>query len=134
MPQVELVKDAERYFRLLNCKSTNVKNIQFVNGQCIEVYYTQRDDFVSTSDKTNVVIAAFTTAQAQIKLYSVLEHLQMRSLHLDTDSVIFTIQPGEWVLPLGDFLGKLTNKLDDEEDIMNFVSGGSENYTYQTKK
>ena len=51
MPQVELVKDAERYFRLLNCKSTNVKNIQFVNDQCIEVYYTQGDDFVSTSDR-----------------------------------------------------------------------------------
>ena len=112
MPQVKLVNDAEHYFCLLNCKSTNDP----------------------MSDRTNVVIAAFTTAQAQIKLYSVLEHLQMRSLHLDTDSVIFTIQPGEWVLPLGDFLGKLTNKLDDKEDIMNFVSGGSENYTYQTKK
>ena len=64
MPQVELVKDAERYFRLLK-KSTNVKNIQFVNDQCNEVYYTQGDDFVSTFDKTNVVIAAFTTAQAR---------------------------------------------------------------------
>ena len=89
MPQVELVKDAERYFRLLNCKSTNLKNIQFVNDQCIEVYYTQGDDFVSTSDKTNVVIAAFTTAQARLKLYSVLERLQMRTLYFDTDSVIF---------------------------------------------
>ena len=85
MPEVELVKDAERYFRLLNCKSTNVKNIQFVNDQCIEVYYTQGDDFVSTS----VVIASFTTAQARLKLYSVLERLQMRTLYFDTDSVIF---------------------------------------------
>lgn len=25
MPQVELVKDTERYFRLLNCQSTQVK-------------------------------------------------------------------------------------------------------------
>ena len=89
MPQVELVKDAEHYFCLLNCKSTNVKNIQFVNDQCIEVYYTQGDDFASTSGKTNVVIADFTTAQARLKLYSVLERLQMRTLYFDTDSVIF---------------------------------------------
>ena len=75
MPQVDLVKDAERYLRLLNCKSTNMKNIQFVNNQCIEVFYTEGDDFVSTSDKTNVVIAAFTTAQARLKLYSVPERL-----------------------------------------------------------
>ena len=133
MPQVELVKDAERYFRLLNCKSTNVKNIQFVNDQCIEVYYTQGDDFVSTSDKTNVVIAAFTTAQARLKLYSLLERLQMRTLYFDTDSVIFTSRPGEWVPPLGDYLGELTNELDDEDYITTFVSGGPKNYAYQTK-
>ena len=62
MPQVELVKDVERYFRLLTCQSTHVKNIQFANDECIELYYTQGDGFVFTSDKTNVVIAAFTTA------------------------------------------------------------------------
>ena len=133
MPQVELVKDAERYFHLLNCKSTSVKNIHFVNDQCIEVYYTQGDEFVSTSDKTNVVIAAFTTAQAQLKLYSVLECLQMRALYFNTDSVIFTSRPGEWVPPMGDYLGELTNELDDGDYIMTFVSGGPKNYAYQTK-
>ena len=66
MPQVELVKDAERFFQLLTCQSTQVTNIQFVNDDCIEVYYTQGDGFVSTSDKTNVVIAAFTTAHARL--------------------------------------------------------------------
>ena len=110
-----------------------MKNIQFVNDQCIEVYYTQGDDFVSTSDKTNVVIAAFTTAQARLKLYSVLERLQMRTLYFDTDSVIFTSRPGEWVPPLGDYLGELTNELDDEDHITTFVSGGQKNYAYQTK-
>ena len=124
MPQVELVKDAEYYFHLLNCKSTNVKSIQFVNDQCTKVYYTHGEEFVPTSDRTNVVIAAFTTAQAPLKLYSVLKHLQMRTLYLDTDLMIFTIRPGEWVLPLGDFLGKLTNKLNDKDDITTFVSGG----------
>ena len=102
MPQVELVKDPVRYFKLLNCQSTHVKNVQFVNDECVEVYYARGDDFVSTSNKTSVVIAAFTTAHARLKLYSVLERLQTRVLYLDTDSVIFTSQPNEWMPPLGD--------------------------------
>ena len=133
MPQVELVKDAGRYFQLLTCQSTQVKNIQFVNDECVEVYYNQGEDFVTTSDKTNVVIAAFTTAHARLKLYSVLERLQHRICYFDTDSCIFTSQPGEWMPPLGDYLGELTNELDDDDYITTFVSGGPKNYAYQTK-
>ena len=44
LPQVELVKDPERYFKLLTCQATQVKNIQFVNDECVEVYYTKGDD------------------------------------------------------------------------------------------
>ena len=77
MPQVELVKDPVRYFKLLNCQSTHVKNVQFVNDECVEVYYIRGDDFVSTSNKTT---------HARLKLYSVLERLQTRVLYLDTDS------------------------------------------------
>ena len=122
MPQVEFVKDTERYFRLLTCQSTQVKNIQFVNDDCIEVYYTQGDELFSTSDKTNVAIAAFTTAHARLKLYSVLELLQQRVLYFDTDSIIYTSKPGEWNPPLGDYLGELTNELDDDDYITTFVS------------
>ena len=79
------------------------------------------------------MIAAFPTAQARLKLYSVLERFQMRTLSFDTDSVIFTSRPGEWVPPLGDYLSELTNELDDEDHITTFVSGGPKNYAYQTK-
>ena len=73
MPQVELVKEPERYFQLLASQSTQVKHIQFVKDECVEVYYTRGDD----------VIAAFTTAHARLKLYSVLECLQTRVLYFD---------------------------------------------------
>ena len=71
-----------------------------MNDECVEVYYTREDDFIPTSDKTNVVIAAFTIARTRLKLYSVLECLQTRVLYFDTDSVIFTNQPNEWMPPL----------------------------------
>lgn len=97
---LELVKDPERYFKLLTCQSTQVKNIQFVNDECVEVYYTRGEGIVPASYKTNVAIATFT--QARLKLYSVLEQMQQRVLYFDTDSVIFTSQPDEWMPPLGD--------------------------------
>ena len=50
-----------------------------------------------------------------------------------TDETIFTSRPGEVVPPLGDYLGELTNELDDEDHITIFVSGGPKNYAYQTK-
>ena len=57
MVQVELVKDPERYFKLLTFQSTQVKNIQFVNDECVEVHYTRGEGFVvPASEKTNVVI------------------------------------------------------------------------------
>ena len=93
MPQVELVRDPERYFQLLTCQSMQVKNIQFVNDECVEVYYSHVKGFISGSDKTNVVIAAFTTTHARLKLYSVLECLQTRVLYFDADSVFFTSEP-----------------------------------------
>ena len=104
MLQVELVKDPERYFRLLTCQSTQGKNVQFVYDECVEVYYNRGEGFVPASEKTNVVIDTFSTAQARLKLYSVLEQLQQRVVYFDTVPVIFISQPDEWMPPLGDYL------------------------------
>ena len=104
MLQVKLVKDPERYFKLRAYQSTQVKNIQFVNDECVEVHYTRGGGFVPASEKTNVVIDTFTTAQAGLKLYSVLEQLQQRVVYFNTVSVIFISQPDEWKPPLGDYL------------------------------
>ncbi|XP_029209285.2 uncharacterized protein LOC114973034 [Acropora millepora] len=133
MPPVELVRDPERYYELLTCQSTQVKNIlQFVNDECVQVYYTHGEGFISGSDNMNVVIAAFTTEHARLKLYSVLERLQTRFLYFDTDSVIFKREPPNWMPALGDYPGELTNELDDDY-ITTFVSSGPKNYAYQTR-
>ena len=128
MPQVELVRDPERYYQLFTCQSTQVKNIHFVNDECVEVYYTREEGFISGSDKTNVVIAAFTSAHAGLKFYSVLERLQTRVIYFDTDSTIFTSEPTDWMPALGDYLGELTNELDDDDYITTFLSSSPKNY------
>lgn len=65
---------------------------------------------ISLRGRTNVVIAAYTTAQARLKLYSYLESLGDRTLYADTDSIIFTARLGEWSPPLGDYLGVITDE------------------------
>ena len=47
------------------------------------------DDLVEVSGRTNVVIAAYTTAQARLKLYGYLERLNTRTLYCDTDCNLF---------------------------------------------
>ena len=78
-----------------------------------------------------MVIAAFTTAYARLKLYDVLDQLQDRALYYDTDSVIFVSQPGDPEPPTGPYLGELTDELKGDH-ITTFISGGPKNYCYRT--
>ena len=78
-----------------------------------------------------MVVAAFTTAYARLKLYDVLFMLQERVLYYDTDSVIFVSKPGEPEPPTGPYLGQLTDELGGDY-ITSFVSGGPKNYSYRT--
>ena len=72
----------------------------------------------------NVFIAAFTTTYALLKLYSVMDNMSDRVLYDEIDSIIFVSRPGDWVPPLGDFLGELTSELDPSDHIVEFVSAG----------
>lgn len=92
--------------------------------------YQYKEEFVEESGRTNVVIAAYTTAQARLKLYSYLEQLGARALCAEADSVVYTSRPGEWTPELGNYLGDITDEVPDN-GIIEFVSGGPKNYAYK---
>ena len=96
------------------------------------VNYETTDGFVNDDDKTNVYVAAFTTAHARLKLYKVLDQLQERALYCDTDSVIYLSGDNDPVV--GDYLGELTDELDDSDFITEFCAGGPKLYAYKTSK
>ncbi|CAH3157613.1 unnamed protein product, partial [Porites evermanni] len=60
-----------------------------------------------------------------------LDTLQQQVLYYDTDSVVYKWRPGQPSIAIGDFLGDMTDELDGDV-ITEFVSGGAENYGYQT--
>jgi DICT domain-containing protein len=70
-------------------KTKVVKSIRFYGDTLAYVTYAMEDDFVDVLPNTNVVIAAFVTAQARLKLYTYLEKLQERVLYMDTGILLF---------------------------------------------
>ncbi|CAB4015323.1 DNA polymerase [Paramuricea clavata] len=131
MTKVKIISDPAEYFDLLSSDQINVTDANFINDELIEVHFENVDEFVESDGKTNVVIAAFTTAHARLKLYGVLEQLNRRVLYFDTDSVIYVSKEDEWEPPTGSYIGQLTDELDGGY-ITTFVSGGPKNYAYET--
>ena len=99
------------------------------------VFKTVADDECVENGKTNVFVAAFTTCHARLKLYSYLHAMQERVLYFDTDSVIYSKQPGQTELPIGDFLGDLTNEVEHGRPYCGlYKSGGPKKLWIQEQR
>ena len=71
----KLISDPAGYFHLLSSDKVNVTDGNFINDETIEAHFENVDEFIEVNGKTNVVIAAFTTAHACLMLYSIWEQL-----------------------------------------------------------
>ena len=109
------------------------KSFRLLNKDTVLVSAKTEKDFIYPDKKGNVVHAAFVTCYARLKLYNeLLETLKDRVLYMDTDSAIYFSKEGDFHPPLGDYLGDLTNILDDDKSIIEtFCSGGPKNYGYR---
>ena len=133
MTKTKMVTEPNELFDLLSSKEYVVGDARLVNDDTVEVQYCNAEEFEEPDSKTNVVIAAFTTAYARLKLYDLLDQLQKQVLYYDTDSVIYVHEPGKPDPPLGDYLGDLTDELDGDY-ITEFMAGGPKNYAYVTSQ
>ena len=111
-----------------------VTDLRIFSEDVMEIVFSVADDECVENGKTNVFVAAFTTCHARLKLYSYLHAMQERVLYFDTDSVIYSKQLGQSELPIGDFLGDLTNEVEHGDHIVDFTSGGPKNYGYRTAR
>jgi hypothetical protein len=108
-----------------------VNDLLFINDEFVALRYENKEEFVAPLSNTNVVIAAYVTAHARLKLYELLERLQDRILYFDTDSILYEHKEGVWNPPLGDYLGELKDETNGVP-ICTFLSGGPKNYAYET--
>ncbi|XP_034080793.1 uncharacterized protein LOC117551842 isoform X1 [Gymnodraco acuticeps] len=133
LTQTKIVTKAEEFLNLLFSAKHKVTYFSFLNPRTALVQWCYGENCYSTPNKVdNIFIAAFTTAYARLKLYSELEKLQRRVFYYDTDSIIYVTRQGESPLPMGVYLGDLTDELGGDT-IKEFVSAGPKSYAYQTK-
>lgn len=124
------VSDPAEYIEMMTDDSKEIMDIIVANDEHLALRWNCKAEFVEALPNTNVILAAYTTAQARLKLYTLLEKLQDRVLYFDTDSVVYIHSENEWNPPLGDYLGELKDETKGVP-ITSFISGGPKNYAYQ---
>jgi hypothetical protein len=132
--QHKLIDDISQLYELFMNDLYIVKDVNFLNDNIAQVFYTKSDDMHAGTNDTNVIIASFVTCYARLKLLDLLEKLDDRVLYFDTDSCIFVSREGLWEPELGDYLGELTNEIEgsDGNYIVEGVFPGPKNYSYKT--
>ena len=142
MNQSQTFNELGKLMNTLTDPSKKIIDFHILNENVISVDYKHSEDFEPQSINTNVTIASFCTSWARLKLWSVMNKLGERVLYHDTDSIIFSVKDGEYVPPLGEYLGQLTSELTckelgcrketcTEHYIEEFVSCGPKNYSFK---
>jgi hypothetical protein len=121
-------------FDLILSDKEIVSDIQFVNDDMLEVQYTTHPEFEGVHPFSNVVMAAFITAEARIKLYNVISDLGERCYYIDTDSCIF-MAPGPQAENglLGEMTDEILSTYGVHDTIGKFAGTGPKSYGYMLK-
>ena len=127
--KITYVSDPAEYVELMTDDTLEVTDLMYANKEHVAVRWRTKGEFLEVLPNTNVILAAYTTAQARLKLYTLLEGLQERVVYFDTDSVVYIHDENQWNPPLGDHLGELKDETNGVP-ITEFVSGGAKNYAY----
>ena len=137
LPQTEIVTDYGRYMQIINDPTVEVTSELMYDENNMYLTFKKLDDLDAYQSVQNLVIAAFVTSYARLKLLDIIEkieHIRFGSvLYFDTDSVIYVYQKGDPdPIPLGNFLGELTDELGGCKGTK-FVSLGPKSYGYEKK-
>ena len=140
MGKTEHIKDPVRLNQILTNDKIDFDSLNYfdINDALLQVNYKYKNEFKESNYKTNIFIAAFTTALARLKLYETLELLGEQVLYCDTDSIIYKYMPGTKDIKINTYdnrLGYFKDEMADEygpgKYITEFVSGGPKNYAFK---
>lgn len=83
-------KQVEELYDLLSNPSVIVNKIIPAGDSLLYINWKSQSEATDQLSTANVVIAVYTTTQARLRLYDLLESLGRRILYYDTDSIIYT--------------------------------------------
>ena len=144
LPQSVFINSERGFYHVMTDRRKKLRDVQVINKDVAMITYDYHDLCQPDNESLNIFIAAFTTANARLRLYGILEKLGDKVCYYDTDSCIYIQPPGEYKIPLGNHLGDMTTELGcadvncqdnncaKEHYICEFVSCGPKNYAYLT--
>ena len=116
------------YIKLMHDRHIQVQDVVYTNEESVAVYSNVKGEEIEPgSTHTNCMLAAYTTANARLWLYGVMEQLSKRALYTDTDSIIYVHKRGEWNPDTGNFLRDLKDKYPHQE-LTQYIGLGVKNY------
>ena len=86
--QTTIVDSEKEFNELLTCPGTEVTNLIFPNDDVAWVSWNYSQDNVAIGKNVNVVVAAYVTTQARLKLHEYLSKLRKSVLYCDRESAI----------------------------------------------
>jgi len=135
------INDLSTMYMYLTDPSKNISDWHILNENMMLMEYTKKHYMDIDDCLGNVVLAAFCTSYARLKLWGEMFKIGTRVLYHDTDSIIFSAKEGEYIPSTGSYLGQFTNELVCKEVgcqgcleghwITEFVSCGPKNYAYK---
>ena len=142
MRKTHIVNSIQKLLRIMTDEKETVVDFHVLSDDVMHIETEGNQHFAKPNCKTNVIISAFTTSWARLKLWSLMHALGPRLMYTDTDSMIYMSTPEIPDLPLGNFLGDLADELACKKVgctstnpncihyIVEYVSGGPKNYAY----
>ncbi|XP_055381852.1 uncharacterized protein LOC129612329 [Condylostylus longicornis] len=133
LQKTNIINEPFELYGMLTNAAIEVCHILPINERNIVINWQYKEEVTESLSTVNVSIAAFTTAQARLKLYTYLEKLDNRVLYYDTDSIFYISREGEYEPHTGEFIGDMTNELESYGQgsyVTEFVSG-PKNYAYK---
>ena len=141
MKKCLFVTDYTDYCKIMTDYSKKICDFHVMANNLMLVEYCNSVEFEPVDVKTNVIVAAFCTTWARLKLWAAMEKINHRVIYHDTDSIIYSFLPNDYCLPTGQYLGELTDELSCDKlncvgcktghYIVEFVSCGPKNYAYR---
>jgi hypothetical protein len=131
---------------LINNNKIVPQTWEIINESCVELRFTENENMSIEQDYISEITAVFTTSNARIRLYNMLDWLHhSQVIYCDTDSVIFVydetnpehknpyIHNHPDNLQFGDGLGQWEDEFHGKDYIEEIVIGGAKSYAYKTK-
>ena len=140
----EYVNDWNKMLLQLNNENINVSTWHIINENCVELRFNDKQDYTIEAEYISEITAVFTTANARVRLYSMLSWLHNSQIvYCDTDSVVFIYDKTNPLhkypsndsdrpnnISFGDALGCWENEMKGNEYIKEIVVGGAKSYSY----